>query len=366
MTESLLLILAMKYNFYWLYFCSLLAKAEPVAMASSGSTGDTGGEGSQWSFNNTGYWNHPFYGSYESWHTSHKSCDKPDDDAWKDDAWWAESGWKGSWWEKESGDGHPDVDMSGTNTPATGAVMAIVGATPKHKAHPPTASSSAHGNEMSLENDIKKCAIDWPPTMDDEEWEEETEAAIHAKSLFWVPEKLVRLHTGALTPFEVHQLRESYPLMIADVTKVISHFGEATGPTRAARTVLKNIAEAKSMIPGTECSIDTPEFSLCKHLLLAAWNGFPKEVKDCGYERCNCFPRTSIMPRGCPHKGVALWKQSFYYNTFCQHCSECLRCGGPLGKLTLHIFVSSKLVSGIGAQEPRTRFQDDGNKNHSK
>ena len=213
MAQCLLLILAMKYNFYWLCFCSLLAKAEPVAMASSSSTGHTGGGCSQWSYN-TGYWNHPFYGSYESWHGSHKSGDndKPGHDAWKDGAWWAESGWKGSWWEKESGDGNPDVDMSGTNTPAAGAVIPV-GATPKHKAHPPTASSSAH-DEMSLENDIKKCAIDWPPTNDDdEEWEEETEAAIHAKSLFWVPEKLVRLHTGALTPFEVHQLRELITLV---------------------------------------------------------------------------------------------------------------------------------------------------------
>lgn len=259
--------------------------------------------------------------------------------AWEtDDAWsskWSESGWKGGWWETKDGDGTTDVDMSPTKRRAV--VKTPVGATPKHRASPATAGPVANDGDIPMENDIVKP----PTTYEDEEWEEETEAVIRAKSLFWGPEKLVRLQTGALTPFEVHQLKESYPMMLADINKVIKHFGESSGPTRAARTVLKTIAEAKSMVPGTEVSIDSPEFSICKHLLLGAWDGMPIDVANCGYERCNCFPRTSLMPKGCPHNAVPLWKVPFYYSTLCRHCSECVRCGGYLGNILLYKYISS-------------------------
>ena len=364
----------MKLNYYYV-FCSVIAKAEPAAMASSSSTGATGDGSNQWVMSG-GSWTHPFYGTYESWHGGHQSGgkDKPSgdawkgddgwkcDEAWKDDAWsrskWSESGWAWSWqnwWETKDGDGTTDVDMSGTNNRVV--VRTPIGATPKQKAFSATTRFDSNDNgDIPMENDVVKA----PTTYDDEEWEEETEAVIQAKSLFWGPEKLVRLNTGALTPFEVHQLKESFhPSLLADINKVINHFGEASGPTRAARTLLKTIAEGKCMVPGSECPIDSPEFSICKHLLLGAWDGMPVGP-DCGFPRCNCFPRTSLMPRGCVHNPVPIWKATFYYQTLCRHCSECVRCGGYLGNILLSQLRirTLELASGIGIQDPRTIIEE--------
>ena len=43
-------------------------------------------------------------------------------------------------------------------------------------------------------------------------------------------------------------MTESYPAMLNDMKKIMAMYGLYKGPTRAARTVLKTIAEGKSMV----------------------------------------------------------------------------------------------------------------------
>lgn len=302
------------------------------AMA-SGSNGSTAGSGDQnWSSSsgNGRWWHHPHYGSYESqsWDSS--------------DTWWGGKGKdqsKGKWvWQEDGVDAEPTT----TTDDGPGGDGDTGGPTTSRKRPPPPSHGLSHGLCLPLsDNDLfihhrlgnlaKAKADDADDDDEEDTWENETEEVIEKKKLFWEPEAQVRLHSGGMTPFEKHQMTESYPAMLSDMKKIMAMYGLYKGPTRAARTVLKTIAEGKSMVPSQMVEVDTPEFTICKHLLLAAWDGFPDDIRKMQVEKCNCFPRTALMPLGCRHIRTPMWKLGIYYHSLCKSCSTCMRCGGTLG-----------------------------------
>lgn len=328
-------------------------------MAASGSNGDTADGRDQWWTTNGGWWHHPTYGSYQQhdndWNYGKGKGYGNSKGKWNYYAYGNSWGGQGSGADAWSGDankqnvwnGDAEVEDGGTGGLSSKPAVRSMpkGATPKKKA-----KSSADGDDeaattgacipFSAVDRLANQAIELDSDMQgsleeiDAAWEGETEAVVMAKQLFWVPEKESRLRNAALTCFEKHQLLKSYPLLVEDMKKVIAMFGEYKGPTRAARALLKHIAGAKSMVPGQMAEYDTPEFSLCKHLLLASWQGYHKDVATSGFEKCLCFPCTSLMVMGCRHKKKSLWRVPFYMETFCLDCSTCMRCGGLLGFIT--------------------------------
>ena len=331
-------------------------------MAASSSKGDSGGGGAdQWWTRTSGWWHHPSYGSYQDHGNYGYDFAKGGNYGNTKGNWSYYGPWEGSSqdaaWDVNSSDlqvvwqaGDAESHDGGTGglTSSTTTRAMPVGATPKKRAK----ASDADGGDVGTTETASSCIpfsavnrlanrpidldADWEGTTEeiDESWEGETEAVVEAKKLFWVPERESRLRNAGLTCFEKHQLLESYPLMLDDMKKVINMFGVYKGPTRAARTMLKHIAGAKSMVCGQEAEYDTPEFSICKHLLVASWKGLHEDVATMGFEKCCCFPRTSLMLMGCRHHKKALWNVPFYMHTLCKNCSTCLRCGGLLGFIT--------------------------------
>ena len=284
---------------------------------SSGSDGRDGHPDNAW-WNEGGWWHNSKYGAYESWDNNDKGA-------------WAWDDWSQQHEHASASDGgfvppHSQV-VKGDGTTSTQANK-------KRTLEPGEDGVPAElGNSDTSEKwAVPESDSDVP---DHSDYEEVTEAHTAAKALFWKSELEVRVRSAGLSAFEVHQMQKSYPLLINDFRKVISNFGQPQGPTRACRTLLMTIAQAKPMIPGQEVELDTPEFSLCKHLLVQAWAYFhqPELKRQVCLDtiRCCCLPRTALMPCGCHHKKTPLWKCPWYMNSLCQTCSTCYRCGGLLG-----------------------------------
>ena len=159
------------------------------------------------------------------------------------------------------------------------------------------------------------------------------------KDLFWLSEEGVRLRSSTLTGFEKHQLMKHTWVFpdnnSEDPGKVCQHFGGVRGPNRAVRRLLLEIQKSKNYQPGEKASIRTPDFVLCKHVMLAGWkqwqacfhmpgDGMPSDVFE-----CYCFPATSLMIQGCSHKKAPVYGREYStMNNLCSTCSTCLRCGG--------------------------------------
>ena len=302
----------------WVLFLNLShnLRAE-MASGSSGSDGRTGNPDAWWY--QSGWWYNSKYGHYESW----------DDNK--------QGSWSWDWSHQQASapavaGGPPPVSQhveEGTTATRT-----------KKRTHELLGSRLVAQDLDNSDGESDKWIMpESEPDLDDDgtgsDYEEQTEAHKEAKALFWKSECEVRIRSAGLSAFEVHQMEKSHPLWINDFRKVINQFGQAHGPNRACRTLLMQIAKNKSMIPGQEVDIDSPEFSLCKHLLIQAWAYFhqPENKRQVTLDtvRCCCLPRTALMPCGCYHKKQPLWKVPWYLSTLCQTCSTCYRCGGLLG-----------------------------------
>ena len=292
-------------------------------MAASGSNGDTSGgtwhDG--WNLSN-GHWHHPRYGWYQAaWEGSEKG-------EWKGSGWTGGSTWHDSHdgWNKQDHD-KDDSDMGLLPSVAAGHAAPHVPPTPV----PKTRAMGLPSSSTHLADDAQVLGNDGLLDLGNDSWEGQAFALLEAKVAFWDPESKVRVNCSQLTPYEIHQLKETFPLLLNDINKMIKFFGQPKGAGSAAKRLVKHIAELKGMGPGVQCAINTAGFSICKHLMVSAWNDVPPEVPSMQFPRCNCFPKTALMPCGCEHTRVCLWKYTYYPVTLCRHCSVCVRCDGFLG-----------------------------------
>ena len=186
-----------------------------------------------------------------------------------------------------------------------------------------------------------------------EAWEQEVVRVGTEKDVFWASEGPSRYNNAFLTPFEVHQLLNNGwedTVSKTHIKKVAHQFSCLRGPTKACKQLLQDIAQKKGYTKGQLAGIRTPEFSLCKHMLLAAVRkntedrmemfgfstGVPAKTDSNEVAICHCFPATSAMPEGCIHgpSSLALWRvdpQQHLQTTLCPTCSTCLRCKKFLG-----------------------------------
>ena len=70
------------------------------------------------------------------------------------------------------------------------------------------------------------------------------------------------------------------------------------------------------------------EWSMCKMLWMHHIDSLTNVPAA---TECNCLPRTSFMPYGCPHKEQDLWAKANYKSMQCAECTKCLRCKKLLG-----------------------------------
>lgn len=181
----------------------------------------------------------------------------------------------------------------------------------------------------------------WPVEAEAHPMEEEQDAEVQRvqvlKDKFWDSEEASRMRCAQLTPFEKHQLTKHTwsDGAKAHVARVVAMFGEAKGPTKAARALLTVVLNSKRPEPGTLIDVRSPEFSLAKHLMLGQWKGLGYSTLTPGSEMlsCHCLPSTCFMLAGCKHlKGGPLTAERiFYLERLCGQCTTCLRCAGYLG-----------------------------------
>ena len=286
---------------------------------SSGSNGDR--SWTNWGQQYGGGWDHSSH-SWDAWNYGHHggNGNSSSNSGWQS---WDWSGDDGQWADQTNGNDDSVIDKS----PATMPMDVVpVGAMSKKMAKP--------GHVSFFCNDVVAHAdgAGDDGADDDAMWEGEAEAVSEKKLMFWASEKESRLRTGQLLPFECHQMLQSDPQLVPDMKKVITTFGLAAGGGKACRRALKALAAEKKYTPGMMCEIDTPEFSLCKHLLISAWAYQHNPGNPTPGEKCFCFPQTSLMIMGCQHtKRSLLKKLDNYTDSLCITCSTCLRCGGFLG-----------------------------------
>ena len=167
---------------------------------------------------------------------------------------------------------------------------------------------------------------------------EEQGADAECSEVFWQSEEQSRLRNSSLTPMEGHVVSTLgwHERAKPNVNRFLANFGAKKGAGTACKALLAVQIAATKPVPGQVCSMRSPEFTLCKHLLISNWKGigFPDIEQPNNLVKCYCAPRTSFMPAGCMHKRDALTSGTFYLQRFCVTCSLCLRCNKHLG----HIF----------------------------
>lgn len=152
------------------------------------------------------------------------------------------------------------------------------------------------------------------------------------ESTLWSCEKEIRVRCDALTPLEISGLRRNptwagHIQCVNDAEKVQTFFGLASGGTAACKRLLKWCMEQNPSRPGLQVNFRDVQFTLGKHLLLAERRQRQKEDLPPNMLACKCFAATYVMPGGCVHQKIPLWKAPVLQTTLCPTCSVCLRCG---------------------------------------
>ena len=166
--------------------------------------------------------------------------------------WWQHSGgnwqgWSSHFWKADTWSGtDANAGQHGASSSSGSGQVAPVAVGPVNPSEPDT-EQSKHDNEVAQIN--------------------------HLKELFWASEEQSRLRNAALTVFERHQVTHHCWQSDADkgqVKRVLSHFGEVRGVTKLASLCCFSSLLKSNTKPGDACSLRSPDFSLCKHLFLAA------------------------------------------------------------------------------------------------
>ena len=149
---------------------------------------------------------------------------------------------------------------------------------------------------------------------------------------FWEVESKARMINATMTPYEASKVSDLPAIMpvlgVSDASKITRFFGKPVGAQKAAKRLLKTMCA--NFRKGQECKLFSPEWTVCKHLLLAhnssdnddVMQGIPEGQSKIG---CNCFSKTFVMPKGCPCHGGPLWS-TYLPQTMCSTCSKCQRC----------------------------------------
>ena len=150
--------------------------------------------------------------------------------------------------------------------------------------------------------------------------------------ILWASEKEIRLRCDGLTPLETLGLRKNFlwqsdtRCFYNDAEKVQSFFGQCRGGTAACKRLLKRCMEKAPSVPGQQVNVKEVQFTLGKHLLLADRRQRMRDECPPNILPCRCFAATYVMPAGCVHCKVQLWKLSVLQESLCPTCSVCLRC----------------------------------------
>ena len=150
---------------------------------------------------------------------------------------------------------------------------------------------------------------------------------------FWQVEEWARLLNAALTPVEKNALMGvNLPERLQlDARTVVQNFGKNVGAGAPCRRVLEHLVTAEVWLKeGDKIQITSNMFPLIKHLVVAERSGH-KLVEGPTTIGCSCFSETYLMPLGCPHKRLKIFKDIYLPHTLCHHCSLCLRCHKFLG-----------------------------------
>ena len=167
------------------------------------------------------------------------------------------------------------------------------------------------------------------------------ESAGTQRMLFnWV-ERWSRMVNAAPTPAELYALRNPGLTMsdklAKDFMKVHQNFGRPQGCHTNARRALKELSENGEFLVGGFFKVNSPAFTLCKHLVVSSRAGTPL-VENAVLIGCSCLPETACTPFGCRHTEVTLFKEHPPNAYLCGHCSQCLRCGKLLGLLVVLVW----------------------------
>lgn len=153
---------------------------------------------------------------------------------------------------------------------------------------------------------------------------------------FWKCEDVMRLTNAAMTPLEQKNLDQLDISQLpsvhrGDVEKVLKNFGKAKGCLSPCRRLLEALSKKEQVPVGGKVPLKTVMFTLAKHLLLA--ERCMDQIREEPYNAvgCSCYAMTYIMPEGCGHNKVRLYKELLLHTTLCKHCSKCIRCGKLLG-----------------------------------
>ena len=150
---------------------------------------------------------------------------------------------------------------------------------------------------------------------------------------FWQVEEWARLLNASLTPVEKNALMcvnlpERFQV---DARKVVHNFGKNVGAGAPCKRVLEYLVNAEGFWKeGDKIQISSSMFPLIKHLVVAERSGH-KLVEGPTTIGCSCFSETYLMPLGCSHKRLKIFKDIYLPHTLCHHCSLCLRCHKFLG-----------------------------------
>lgn len=157
------------------------------------------------------------------------------------------------------------------------------------------------------------------------------------QEMFWQGENMSRVRNGAMTPYERHLLQNlaeqanTPPRVQQDIKKLISNFAKPQGAGAAARRLLKYLVDEYPIPIGQKVPINSLGFTVAKHLLIAD-RGTYVDLNEGRYTiGCSCLAATYLMPEGCRHKKLKLYKEQFLPHTLCKDCSYCIRCHKFLG-----------------------------------
>lgn len=175
------------------------------------------------------------------------------------------------------------------------------------------------------------------------------------KTHFMQIEEWSRVLNAEMTPLERKDLLalELPGRLEQDVKKVVNNFGKYQGAGAPCRRVLQYLVQKHHPVLryGDKVEVTSPMFSLLKHLVIADRNTqhLPETNACIG---CSCFAETYLMPHGCRHKQVKLFKDIYQPHTLCQECSYCWRCHRLLGQYPISYYpisyyqpVSNQLLS---------------------
>ena len=140
-----------------------------------------------------------------------------------------------------------------------------------------------------------------------------------------------------MTPYEKHMLldladQSNTPLRVQqDIRKLINNYAKPQGACSAARRILKYLVDETKVPMGQKVPINSLGFTVAKHLLIAD-RGTYVDLNEGRYTiGCSCLAATYLMPEGCRHKRLKLYKEQWLPSTLCTECSYCIRCHKFLG-----------------------------------